>query len=97
MKRGKDVSQDQKHHDELNSAKAAADTEEGKTNVSDADVKSVEEKLLSFASGLHPAERKHLFNILDKKHEANADVQGYWWHDSWRIRFWRGPWGHRRW
>jgi hypothetical protein len=90
------VSHDQKHIDELNSAKAAADAEDAKTTVSDADVKSVEEKLLAFATGLHPGERKHIFNILDKHQETGADVQGYWWHDSWRIRFWRNPWRWRR-
>ncbi len=94
--RGIDVSHDQKHIDELNEAKAAADAEDAKTHVTEADAKSTEEKLLAFASGLHPAERKHLFNILDKHHEQGGDVQGYWWHNTWRVRWWGGP-GWRWW
>jgi hypothetical protein len=80
-------------HKELDEAKAAADAEDAKTTVTDADVKSLDEKLLSFATGLGAGERKHLFTLLDRAPEG--DVQGFWWHDSWRIRFWRGPWGHR--
>jgi hypothetical protein len=81
--------------DDLNAAKAAADKHDAETTVSDADVKGLESKLLAFASGLGDGERKHLFSILDRGPEAGADVQGFWWHDSWRIRFWRGPWGWR--
>ncbi len=78
---------------QLDEIKAAADAEDAKTTVSDSDVKGVEEKLLSFATGLNPGERKHLFSLLDRAPEAGADVQGYWWHDSWRMRWhrdWRG-------
>jgi hypothetical protein len=85
----------QKDIDDMNAAKAAADAEDASTHVTDGDVQSVEEKLLSFAAGLGAGERKHLFTMLDRGPEAGADVQGYWWHDSWRIRFWRGPWGFR--
>jgi hypothetical protein len=89
---------DQKHIDEFNAAKTAADEEDAKVTVTDSDVKSVDEKLMSFATGLGAGERKHLFSMLDRGPEAGADVQGFWWHDTWRIRFWRGPWGwrHRR-
>jgi hypothetical protein len=80
---------DQKQIDEANAAKAAADAEDAKTSVTDGDVKSVEEKLLSFAGGLGAGERKHLFSILDRGAEAGADVQAYWWHDTWRVRYWR--------
>jgi hypothetical protein len=86
---------DQKEIDEANAAKAAADADDAKTTVSDSDVKSLDEKLLSFACGLGAGERKHLFSLLDREPEAGADVQGYWWRDSWRVRFWRGPWGYR--
>lgn len=84
---------DQKEIDDYNAAKAAADAEDAKTNVSEADIKSVDEKLMAFAAGLNAGERKHLFSILDRGLEQNSDVQGYWWRDGWRIRFWRGPWG----
>ncbi len=86
---------DQKELDDYAAAKAAADAEDAKVTVTDADVKSVDEKLLAFAAGLGAGERKHLFSTLDRGAEAGADVQGFWWHDSWRIRFWRGPWGWR--
>jgi len=91
------VSHDHKHHEEMDLAKAAADAEESKANVTEADVKSVDEKLLSFVSGLHAGERKHIFNMLDKHSggDKNADVQGYWWHNSWRVRWWGTPWGSR--
>jgi hypothetical protein len=92
--RGTDV--DQKQIDELNAAKAAADAEESKISVSDSDVKSVGEKLMSFAAGLHPGERKHLWSMLDREPEKGADVQGFWWRDGWRTRFWRDwRWRHR--
>ena len=82
-------------HKEFDEAKAAADAEDAKTTVTDGDVKSLDDKLMSFACGLGAGERKHLFSLLDRAPEAGADVQGFWWHDSWRIRFWRGPWGWR--
>jgi hypothetical protein len=85
---------DQKQNDELNAAKSAADAYDAKTSVTDGDVKSVDDKLMSFAAGLGDGERKHLFSMLDRP-EAGADVQGFWWRDTWRIRFWRG-WGHGR-
>jgi hypothetical protein len=84
---------DQKEIDEYNAAKAAADAEDAKTTVTDADIKSVEGKLMSFASGLSPAERKHFFTMVDREPEAGADVQGFWWRDTWRVRWWYGPWG----
>jgi hypothetical protein len=87
---------DQKQIDEANAAKAAADAEDAKTTVTDADVKAVGEKLMSFAAGLGAAERKHLFTLLDREPEKGADVQGFWWHDTWRTRFWRDwRWRHR--
>jgi hypothetical protein len=82
---------DQKEIDDANGAKAAADAHDATTTVTDDDVKGVEEKLMSFATGLGAGERKHLFSMLDRGPEAGADVQGYWWHDSWRVRYWRGP------
>lgn len=92
--KGCDVA-DQKEIEEINAAKAAADAEDAKTTVTDSDVKGVGEKLMSFAAGLGAGERKHLFTMLDREPEKGADVQGFWWHDSWRIRYWRG-WGWRR-
>jgi hypothetical protein len=89
------VSDHDKKHEDLNAAKAAADAEDAKTHITPEDIKSSEEKLLSFATGLNPAERKHLFGLLDKAPEG--DVQGYWWHHSWRIRWWHGPWGWHGW
>ncbi len=86
---------DQKDIDDANGAKAAADAEDASTTVTDGDIKGLEEKLMAFATGLGAGERKHLFSMLDKEPDAGADVQGYWWHDSWRVRFWRGPWGYR--
>jgi hypothetical protein len=51
---------------------------------------------MSFAAGLGAAERKHLFTLLDREPEKGADVQGFWWRDSWRVRFWRDwRWRHR--
>jgi hypothetical protein len=87
---------DQKDIDDATAARAAADAADATTTVTDGDVKGVDEKLMAFASGLSAGERKHLFSMLDKEPEAGADVQGYWWHDTWRVRFWRGPWG-RHW
>ena len=46
---------------------------------------------MSFAVGLGAGERKHLFSLLDRGPEAGADVQGYWWRDSWRVRSARRP------
>jgi uncharacterized membrane protein len=83
---------DQKEIDDANAAKAAADAHDATTTVTDGDVKGVEEKLMSFATGLGAGERKHLFSMLDRGAEAGADVQGYWWHDSWRVRYWRRRW-----
>jgi hypothetical protein len=85
---------DQKKIDEANAAKTAADAEESKINVSDSDVKGVGDKLMAFASGLNAGERKHLWTMLDREPEKGADVQGFWWHDSWRTRWWRDRW-HR--
>jgi hypothetical protein len=85
---------DQKEIDDYNAAKAAADAEEGKTSVTPEDIRSVDEKLMAFAGGLGAGERKHLFSLLDKP-EAGADVQGFWWRDTWRVRFWNG-WRWRR-
>jgi hypothetical protein len=82
---------DQKEIDDYNAAKKAADDEDAKTTVTDGDIKSLDDKLMAFASGLGAAERKHLFSLLDRAPEG--DVQGYWWRDGWRVRFWRGPWG----
>ncbi len=93
LERGTDV--DQKEIDDYNAAKKAADDDDAKTTVTDADIKGVDEKLMAFATGLGAGERKHLFSILDRGTEAGADVQGFWWRDSWRVRFWRGPWGWR--
>jgi hypothetical protein len=53
---------DQKQIDEANAAKAAADAEDAKTTVTDADVKAVGEKLMSFAPGLLVA--RHLANAV---------------------------------
>jgi hypothetical protein len=92
---GKGTHVDQKEIDDYNAARAAADEVDAKTTVTPEDVKSVDEKLLAFATGLGAGERKHLFSLLDRP-EAGADVQGFWWHDTWRVRFWRGPWGWRR-
>jgi hypothetical protein len=83
---------DNKHLDEV---KAAADAEDAKTHVTDADVKALGDKLLAFATGLAPGERKHLFSMIDREPEKGADVQGFWWHDSWRVRWWR-DWRWRR-
>jgi hypothetical protein len=88
---------DQKEIDDYNAAKAAADAEDAKTHVTDADIKSLDDKVLSFASGLSAAERKHFFTILDKGSDAGADVQGFWWRDTWRVRWYHGPWGWRWW
>ncbi len=87
---------DQKEIDDLDAARAAADAHDATTTVTDGDVKAVEDKLMSFANALGAGERKHLFSMLDREPEAGADVQGYWWHDSWRARYWRGPWRWRR-
>jgi hypothetical protein len=86
---------DQKEIEDYTAAKAAADAEDAKTTVTDADIKSLDEKLLAFATGLGSAERKHLFSVLDRGADAGADVQGFWWSDTWRVRFWRGPWSWR--
>lgn len=79
--------------DEVAAAKAA-DAEDAKTHVTEGDVKAVEGKLLSFAAGLGAGERKHLWTLLDAPPEKGADVQGFWWRDSWRARWWRDRW-HR--
>jgi hypothetical protein len=86
---------DQKEIDDYTAAKAAADAEDAKTTVTDADIKSLDDKLMAFATGLGAAERKHLFSVLDRGADAGADVQGFWWRDTWRVRWWRGPWGWR--
>ncbi len=83
-----------KRIDDLNAAKAAADADDAKTHVTDSDVKSVEEKLMSFASGLGPAERKH-FTMPDRGPEAGADVQGFWVARQLAHPPRRGPWGWR--
>jgi len=88
---------DQKEIDDYNAAKKAADEQDAKTTVTDVDIKSVDEKLMAFATGLGAGERKHLFSILDRGAEAGADVQGFWWRDSWRVRWYHGPWGWRWW
>ncbi len=88
---------DQKKIDDLNAAKAAADAEDQKTHITPEDIKSSEEKLLAFATGLSAGERKHLFTLLDHPPAEGADVQGYWWHNSWRVRWWHGPWGWHHW
>lgn len=59
----------------------AADDE---VEVTEADKESLEDKVLSFADLLQPGERKHLFSLLDKGQESDAEVQGYRWR-SWRV------------
>jgi len=86
---------DKKQQEDWDAAKKAADKEESEAHITPADVKSSEEKLLAFATGLNPAERKHLWTLLDKAPEG--DVQGYWWRDTWRVRWWHGGWGWRHW
>jgi hypothetical protein len=86
---------DQKEIDDYNAAKKAADEEDAKTSVTDGDIKSLDEKLMAFATGLSGGERKHLFSLLDRAPEG--DVQGFWWRDTWRVRWYHGPWGWRWW
>ena len=57
-----------------------------KIDMTDADVAALEDKLMTFAHGLTPGEREHLFSMLDR-HDENADVQGYLWGKAWRARY----------
>jgi hypothetical protein len=61
------------------------------TNIdkTDGDVAGLEDKLMTFAHGLTPGERDHLFSMLDRGTGADADaeVQGYLFGQAWRARY----------
>src|SRR5262249_7707137 len=97
QERGTDVNQ--KELEDAKAIIAESDAADAAATVTDADRKSVEDKLLSFAHGLGDGERKHLFSMLDHGHgqDQGADVQGYGWWESWRARYWRRwRWSHGR-